>query len=89
MLPTPILTAGVCVMLITGCGKNSTTKKEVSLEEMNRAVGLMLMSPRGAPRQVEDLTNFPAFKGRPFSAPPAGKKFAVDPTSHLIIVVDQ
>lgn len=89
LLAPPILAAGFCALTIAGCGKNSAGKNEVSLAEMNRAVGLMSMSPAGAPRTVAELTNFPAFKGRPFSTPPTGKKFAIDPASHQIIVVAQ
>ena len=82
-----ILGAGFGLLAITGCGKASAPGGEVTLAEMNRAVGMMSMSPAGAPRTVDELTNFPAFKGRPFPAPPAGKKFAIDPATHQVVVV--
>jgi hypothetical protein len=47
------------------------------------------MSPLGGPKTVGELTNFPALKGRPFPAPPAGKKFAIDPATHRVVIVKQ
>jgi hypothetical protein len=82
-----LLAASVCALAIVGCGKSSTATNEVSLAEMERALGLLSMSAAGAPRTVSELTNFPAFKGRPFAAPPAGKKFAIDPATRRIAVV--
>jgi len=89
LLTSPILAAGFCALVLTGCGKDSAAKNTVTLDELDRAVSVMFMSPAGAPRSFSDLTNFPAFKGRPFPAPPAGKKFFLDPTTHQIIVADQ
>jgi hypothetical protein len=89
VLAASILAAGFCALVITGCGKHFTAKDEVSLEEMNRALGVMSMSRASASRTVEELTNFPAFKGRPFAAPPAGKKYAIDLGTHQISVVAQ
>lgn len=88
-LATPILAAGIGLLMLAGCGKDATAKNEISIEEMNRAMGMMSMSAAGAPRTVDGLTNFPAFKGRPFPAPPAGKMFTIDPVSHQIVIVDK
>ena len=82
-----ILGAGFGLPAITGCGKASAPGGEVTLAEMNRAVGMMSMSPAGAPRTVDDLTNFPAFQGRRFSTPPAGKKFALNASTREVVVV--
>lgn len=79
---------GICALILTGCGQRSTASGEVFLEEMNRALSLMSMSPAGPPRTVAELTNFPAFKGRPFSTPPAGKKFTISRATGQIVVVD-
>ncbi|MCX6895153.1 MAG: hypothetical protein NTZ16_06590 [Verrucomicrobia bacterium] len=89
LLPVTILTLGFCALGITGCGKASAPKNEVTLAELNRVVSMMSTSLVGAPRTVEELTNVPAFKGRPFPTPPAGKKFAIDPVTHQIVVVDR
>ncbi len=87
LLAAPILALGFCALVSAGCDKASAPKGEVTLAELNRAAGMMAMSSSGAPRTVDELTNFPAFKGRPFPAPPAGKKFAIDPATHQVVVV--
>ena len=89
LLAASILALGFCAIGITGCGKASAPKNEVTLAEMNRVVSMMAMSPVGPPRTVDELANFPAFKGRPFPTPPAGKKFVIDPASHQIVIVDR
>lgn len=86
---TLILVLGVCAVVVAGCGQASTSKNEVTLAEMNQAMGMMSMSPAGAPKTIAALTNFAGFKGRSFPAPPAGKKFVIDPATHEIVAVDQ
>lgn len=78
-------------LVITGCGKPSTPKVhgEVSVEEMNSAIVMMSMSPLGGPKTVDELTNFPAFQGRPFPAPPAGKKLIIDPATRQVVIINQ
>lgn len=88
LLATPILAAGFCALVLTGCGKGDTAKNEVTLDELNRAVSVMFMAPAGAPKNFSDLTNFPAFQGRPLPTPPAGKKFAIDSVTRQIVVAD-
>ena len=85
----PILALGVCALVVAGCSKTSASKDEVTLAEMNQAMGMMSMSPAGAPKTIEALTNFAGFKGRSFPAPPAGKKFVINPATHEIVAVDQ
>ena len=87
LLAASILAMGLCVLVSTGCVKASAPKGKVTLAELSRAVIIMSMSSAGAPRSVDELTNFPAFKGRPFPAPPAGKTFAIDPATHQIVIV--
>ncbi len=84
-----ILAVGFGLLALTGCGKASAPGGEVALAEMNRAVGMMSMSPAGAPRTVDDLTNFPAFNDRAFPVPPAGKKFVLDLSTKVVAVVDK
>jgi hypothetical protein len=86
-----ILASGFCALVITGCGKTSAPKAngEVTLAEMNQAVRMMAISPLGTPRTVDELTNFATLQGRPFPAPPAGKKFAINPSTHQVIIVNQ
>ena len=84
----PICVAIMVPLLIAGCGKTSSSKKTVTIEELNRVLKLASMSPGGVPQSIDDLTNFPAFKGRQFPVPPNGKKFIIDPASYEVIVVD-
>lgn len=90
-LAGPVLALGCCTLLIAGCGKASAPKinGEVTVAEMNQAMRMMSMSPMGAPKTVDGLTNFPALKGRPFPVPAAGKKFAIDPVTHEVSIVNQ
>jgi hypothetical protein len=91
LLAVPVLALGCCTLLIAGCGKTAAPKVngEVTVAEMNQAIRMMSMSPLGAPKTVDELTNFPALKGRPFPVPAAGKKFAIDPVKHEISIVNQ
>jgi hypothetical protein len=86
-----LLTAGLyaLALLLTGCGQNSPAKNQVTLDELNRVVSMTFMSPTGPIRNVEELTNFPTFKGRLFPKPPAGKKFVINNTTHKVMLVDQ
>lgn len=87
LLAASTLVLGFCLLGTAGCSKPSAPKGEVTLAELNRAMGVMSMSSAGLPRTIDELTKFPAFKGRPFPAPPAGKKFAIDPATRQIVVV--
>lgn len=83
-----ILATGCFLLAVAGCGKASGPQGEVTLAELNRAVGMMTMSGR-APQTVDDLTNFPAFKGRSLPVPPAGKKLVLDPSTRQVIIGDR
>jgi len=83
-----ILAAGFGLLAITGCNKTSAPKGEVTLAEMNRAVGRMSMMGR-PPQTVDELTNFHAFKGRPLPVPPAGKKLILNQSTREVVVVDK
>jgi hypothetical protein len=84
-----ILTVGLMVSLMTGCGKNEgKSSDELTLEELNRALSVMVMAGKG-PTQVSDLTNFPALKGRKLPTPPPGKKLVLDPTTRQVVFADQ
>ena len=85
----PILALGVCGFVVAGCGKTSASKDEVTLAEMNQAIGMMSMSPAGAPKTIAALTNFAGFKGRPFPTLPAGQQLAIDPATHEVVIVHQ
>jgi len=78
----------VVPLLIAGCGKTPSSKKTVTIEELNRVLRLASISPGGVPQSIDGLTNFPAFKGRQFPVPPDGKKFIIDPASYQVIMVD-
>lgn len=85
---TVLWVTGICAWLIAGCGEDSNSRNEISIQEMNRALSVMSTSPLGLPRRVDELTNFPAFKGRRFCAPPAGKKFVIDRAIGQVVVVE-
>lgn len=91
LLVAPFLALVFCALLIAGCGKGSGPKVpgEVTVAEMNQALRMMAISPLGVPRTVDELTNFSTLQGRPFPAPPAGKKFAINPATHQVIIVNQ
>jgi hypothetical protein len=91
LLAMPALALGWCALVITGCGKTAAPKAngEVTVAEMNKALLMMSMSPMGAPRTVDELTNFPALKGRPFPVAAAGKKFAIAPVTHQVVIANQ
>ena len=90
-LTASVLALGFCALIITGCGKTSAPKTgaEVTVAEMNQAIQMMSTSPSGGPKKIDDLTNFPTFKGRPFSAPPVGKKLIIDPATHQVVIINQ
>jgi hypothetical protein len=90
-LAVSVLTLGFCVVVFVnaGCNKAPASKGELTLVELNRALSLMSTSPAGAPRTIDDLTNFPAFKGRPLPAMPAGKKLVINRALGKVVVVDQ
>ncbi len=87
----PVLALACGALLLAGCGKASAPKVigEVTVEDMNKAINMMSLLPGGDPKTVDELTNFPALKGRPFPTPPAGKKFSIDPAKHQVVIVNQ
>lgn len=88
-LALSILALGLA-LATAGCSKaTAPANAEVTVAEMNQAMRMMSMSPVGTPQTVDELTNFPAFKGRPFPVPPAGKKLAINPATHQVVVVAQ
>ncbi|MCX6896782.1 MAG: hypothetical protein NTZ16_15085 [Verrucomicrobia bacterium] len=82
-----VLAAGFCLLSVTGCNNASAPKGEVTVAELNQAVAVLSVGG-GAPKTVDVLTNFPAFKGRPFPVPPVGKKFIIDPSTCKVVVVN-
>lgn len=88
-LALPILALGLA-LATAGCSKaTAPANAEVTVAEMNQAMRMMSMSPVGTPQMVDELTNFPAFKGRPFPVPPVGKKLTINPATHQVVVVAQ
>lgn len=83
-----MLVAGACLLAVIGCHKATTPRDAVTLAEMNQAVRFMSVGG-GAPKSVDALTNFPAFKGRPLAVPPAGKQFIIDRSTGKIVVGDK
>jgi hypothetical protein len=85
--------AVVCLCLATshlGCGRGGGPSGDpISVEELNRAIGVAAMSPSGMPRTVDELTNFPGFQNRPLPEPPPGKRFVINPATRSVVAVDE
>lgn len=83
----------LCLLVVGGllaaCGKKQKAPEEIALPELNRALQVWVMNNGSIPRNLNELTNFPAFAGRRLPTPPPGKKLAYDPATKQIIFADQ
>jgi hypothetical protein len=85
-----LLFAVVLLVTAMGCSRGSTQKEtEASLPELNRAVQMWHMGRGSYPRDLNQLTNLPALKGKRLPSPPPGKKLALDPNTHQVAFLDQ
>jgi hypothetical protein len=75
--------------LLAGCGRKQKAPEEIALPELNRALQVWIMNKGSMPRDLNELTNFPAFVGRRLPTPPPGKKLTYDPATRQIVFADQ
>ena len=77
-------------LALAGCSQrdSAAARPEATLEELNAALGTWVMAKGGMPQSVNELTNFPALKGKRLPAPPPGKKLALDAGQRQVVLVD-
>jgi hypothetical protein len=79
----------VVALAVLGCGQKSPKNSgAATVEDLNRALGLMTLSGAPLPRDIIELTNFPTLQGKTLPVPPAGKKYVVDRAAQRVVVVD-
>lgn len=89
-MPKILLLAALLLVPALGCSRGPGPKEaEASLPELNRAAQMWRMAHGAYPSNLNELTNFPALKGKRLPSPPPGKKLAVDPVTRQIAFVDQ
>lgn len=84
--------AGVFLVLtFAGCSQREGAAggSEAPLKELNGALATWVMAKGRAPRTVDELTNFPALKGKRLPTPPTGKKLAIDARKREVVMVDE
>lgn len=80
----------VVALAVLGCGKKSSTNAgAATLEDLNRALGMMALSGAPLPQDVNALTNFPILQGKTLPVPPAGKKLVIDAVAGRVVFADQ
>jgi hypothetical protein len=68
------------LFLIGGCTQKSDAPgTPASLDELNRALQVVVMKCGRFPPPPEEITNFLTLQGRSFPVPPAGKKLSLNP----------
>jgi hypothetical protein len=85
-----LLLAAALLTGTMGCSKASTQQgTEASLPELNRVLQMWRMAHGAYPHDLNELTNFPALKGKRLPSPPPGQKVALDPATHQVTFVTQ
>jgi hypothetical protein len=80
----------LAICLVCGCGRSGKSRnKEASLEDLNNALVVWLVTKPNLPQDVSELTNSLSMQGKRLPKPPPGKKLAVDPDRRQVIWVDQ
>ncbi|MEO6034365.1 MAG: hypothetical protein ABIQ35_03835 [Verrucomicrobiota bacterium] len=72
---------------LLGCGKKTSSQSDASLPELNRALQSVAMAKGRFPENVDDLSEFLALQGKRVPAPPPGKKFVIDATNRVVVLV--
>jgi hypothetical protein len=86
----PFLLSLMFALAVFGCGKKAERNPtEATLDELNRALSVMSMGQGRPPTDVNDLTNFPALKGKVLPKPPPGKKLVLDASRRSVVFADQ
>ncbi len=87
----PLLAMVVIGTFLAGCSKSAGNKvgSEASLPEVSRALQTWVMAKGSYPRDLNELTNFPALQGKRLPAPPPGKKLTIDRATRQVVFEDQ
>ena len=84
------VTAVLVALAVAGCAKSTAgSGDEVSVAELDRALGMWTMAQGKPPQTVYDLTNLPVLQGRRLPALPSGKKLTLSPDSKHVVISDQ
>lgn len=77
-------------LALSGCGKKSAEpKNQATLEDLNRIVGSLSTLGGGKPLDTNQVATFLASQGKTFPVAPAGKKLALNPTTHQFEFLSQ
>ncbi len=78
------------LLIFPGCGKkNAAPPTPASMEELNRALAVVMMHDGQQLPSTNELAAFLAQTGKAFPAAPPDKKIILDPTARAFEVVDQ
>ena len=82
------LVLGLCLLFGFGCSGKSSNK-EATLDDLNRALVMWMVTKPSPPRDVSELTNSLSMRGKRLPTPPPGKKLAVDPVQGKVIWINR
>jgi hypothetical protein len=89
-MPRSLLLVAALLVAAMGCSRSTgQPEAEASLPELNRALQAWIMGHGSYPSDLNQLTNFPALKGKRLPAPPPGKKLALSSDARQIMYVDR
>ncbi len=85
------LTGLLALGLATGCGhkKKSSPESAATVEDLNRALVVVVMHTGSFPPPTNELAKFLALSGKTMPVPPPGQKLVIDPAKRLFVLVDQ
>lgn len=80
----------LALMLTVGCGhRKAAAENAASLDDLNRALSVVVMHGGSFPPSTNELTKFLALSGKTMPVPPPGKKLVIDPGKRQFVLVDQ
>jgi hypothetical protein len=79
---------GLCLLFGSSC-RGKSSKKEASLDDLNHALVMWMVTKPAPPGDISELTNSVAMRGKRLPTAPPGKKLAVDPVQGKVVWVDQ
>lgn len=87
----PLMLGVLLAAVAGGCSKGPSGAKgpEATLPELSRALQTWAVTTGSYPRDLTDLTNFPALRGKRLPTAPPGKKLGIDPATRQVTFVDQ
>jgi len=82
-------------LLMAGCSKKTAPEnlpvqaEAASLDDLNRALPVVVMLKHSFPPSTNDLAAFLKQSGKTMPVPPPGKKIVLDPAAKLFVIVNQ